>query len=72
MYPDKKNRTKRKKPKHVHFAKKLAHYRTFPEKKCHTNSKYIEMRGTTQRNQNRTRFEYSFQENDLNICFVYY
>ena len=29
MYPDKKNRTKRKKPKHVHFAKKLAHYRTF-------------------------------------------
>ena len=29
MYPDKKNRTKRKKPKHVRFAKKLAHYRTF-------------------------------------------
>ena len=25
----KQNRTKRKKPKHVHFAKKLAHYRTF-------------------------------------------
>jgi hypothetical protein len=33
MYPYKKNkkqnRTKRKKQKHVHFAKKLAHYHTF-------------------------------------------